>query len=87
MARSNVRILAHQEWEMREHRLAKGLPAPMRELKREANASAAPQPNHRDPELSCAAAPLTTQTYAFGYVIGLMGRKQRRLWRDRFHPE
>lgn len=28
MPRSNVRILTHQEWEMREHRLAKGLPAP-----------------------------------------------------------
>jgi hypothetical protein len=23
-----VRILTHQEWKMREHRLAKGLPAP-----------------------------------------------------------
>lgn len=34
---------------MREHRLAKGLAAPMREPKREANTSAAPQPNHRDP--------------------------------------
>lgn len=31
MARSNMRILTHQEWEMREHRLTKGLPAPMRE--------------------------------------------------------
>ena len=28
LARSDVRILTHQEWEMREHRLAKGLPAP-----------------------------------------------------------
>ena len=28
MARSDVRILTHQEWKMREHRLAKGLPAP-----------------------------------------------------------
>jgi hypothetical protein len=28
MPRSNLRILTHQEWEMREHRLAKGLPAP-----------------------------------------------------------
>ena len=28
LARSDVRILTHQEWRMREHRLAKGLPAP-----------------------------------------------------------
>jgi hypothetical protein len=25
---SDLRILTHQEWQMREHRLAKGLPAP-----------------------------------------------------------
>jgi ferredoxin len=28
MPRSEVRILTHQEWEMRAHRLAHGLPAP-----------------------------------------------------------
>ena len=28
LARSDVRILTHQEWKMRKHRLAKGLPAP-----------------------------------------------------------
>lgn len=28
IARSDVRILTHQEWEMREYRLAEGLPAP-----------------------------------------------------------
>jgi ferredoxin len=28
IARSDVRILTHQEWQMREHRLAEGLPAP-----------------------------------------------------------
>lgn len=28
MPRSAVRVLTHQEWEMREHRLALGLPAP-----------------------------------------------------------
>ena len=28
MPRSNVRIRTHQEWEMREHRIANGLPAP-----------------------------------------------------------
>jgi ferredoxin len=28
LPRSDVRILTHQEWKMREHRVAKGLPAP-----------------------------------------------------------
>jgi ferredoxin len=28
LARIDVRILTHQEWKMREHRLAKDLPAP-----------------------------------------------------------
>lgn len=28
MPRSDVRIRTHEEWEMREHRIAKGLPAP-----------------------------------------------------------